>query len=137
MVDEETMKVGAQHRCGYGTGSAMNRYPTQAPATMNRGFDGRGSLFFRSDAMWTRTVSAVVPGALRQTLAMMCSMNIGLPAFDARSSSRPYSVGVKWMSRPPWRTLRRSRSIERPSNVSVAAVADAVLRNRSEERRVG
>ena len=35
--------------------------------------------------MWTRTVSALVLGAERQTRAMICSMNIGLPAFVASS----------------------------------------------------
>src|SRR6185369_1587210 len=93
------------------TGSAMNRYPTHGSVMMYRGSEGFGSIFFRNELMCTRTVSAVVLGADRHTRAMICSMNSGLPAFVASSSSSENSVGVKRTSRPPCTTRRRSRSM--------------------------
>ena len=93
---------------------------------MYRGSEGFGSIFFRRELMWTRTVSALVLGAERQTRAMICSMNIGLPAFVASTSRRENSVGVRRTSRPPCTTRRRSSSIVSSGNAS--AVDAGVVR---------
>src|SRR4051794_16618067 len=113
---------------------AIRRYPTPGSLTISRGCEGVSSSFWRSARMATRRYSVWPTCAGPQAVRSSASWVRTRPGCFASSDSKVHSLGFRWTSSPPRRTLRSRRSIVIGPTSTIWRSASDASRCRSDAR---